>query len=153
MAKLLSDGRTVPKRVQDIDRYIGLRIRERRIMLGLTQQQLAELIGVTYQQEHKYEKGINRITAGRLADIARVLSVDIGYFFDGMKRSIRSNRRRSSGCSSNSAAISRPCPGSTKRLSPISPDPWPATTWAMIPIATRQWRTKLPLHNRPWRSV
>ena len=41
-------------------------MRERRIMLGLTQQQMAELIGVTYQQAHKYEKGINRIAAGRL---------------------------------------------------------------------------------------
>ena len=86
MATLVGDARTVSKRVQDIDRYIGLRIRERRILLGLTQQQLAELIGVTYQQEHKYEKGINRITAGRLADIAQVLSVDIGYFFDGMNK-------------------------------------------------------------------
>ena len=53
-------------RAQDIDRYVGARMRERRIMLGLTQQQMAELIGVTYQQAHKYEKGINRIAAGRL---------------------------------------------------------------------------------------
>src|SRR6516165_10128230 len=45
-------------RTQDIDRYVGARIRERRIMLGLTQQQLADLIGVTYQQAHKYERGI-----------------------------------------------------------------------------------------------
>ena len=52
--------RTGPLRAQDIDRYVGARVRERRIMLGLTQQQMAELIGVTYQQAHKYEKGINR---------------------------------------------------------------------------------------------
>ena len=51
---------------QDIDRYLGMRVRERRVMLGLTQQQLAELIGVTYQQAHKYEKGTNRVAAGRL---------------------------------------------------------------------------------------
>ena len=71
-------------RIQDVDRYVGLRLRERRTMLGLTQQQLAELIGVTYQQAHKYEKGINRIAAGRLCRIARVLGVEVGYFFDGM---------------------------------------------------------------------
>ena len=59
-------------------------MRERRIMLGLTQQQMAELIGVTYQQAHKYEKGINRIAAGRLFAIAQALGVEVGYFFDGM---------------------------------------------------------------------
>ena len=71
-------------RAQDIDRHVGARMRERRIMLGLTQQQMAELIGVTYQQAHKYEKGINRVAAGRLYQMARVLGVDIGYFFEGL---------------------------------------------------------------------
>jgi transcriptional regulator with XRE-family HTH domain len=74
-----SSGRT-----QDIDRYVGARMRERRIMLGLTQQQLAELIGVTYQQAHKYERGINRVSAGRLFEVAQVLSVPVNYFFDGL---------------------------------------------------------------------
>ena len=71
-------------RTQDIDRHVGARVRERRIMLGFTQQQLADLIGVTYQQAHKYERGINRISAGRLFEIARVLSVPINYFFEGI---------------------------------------------------------------------
>jgi transcriptional regulator with XRE-family HTH domain len=70
--------------IQDIDRYVGARIRERRILLGLTQQQMGELIGVTYQQAHKYEKGINRIAAGRLFTIAQALGVDVGYFVEGM---------------------------------------------------------------------
>jgi transcriptional regulator with XRE-family HTH domain len=69
-------------RALDVDRYVSLRIRQRRIMLGLTQQQMAELIGVTYQQAHKYETGINRISAGRLYQIARALGVDISYFFE-----------------------------------------------------------------------
>jgi transcriptional regulator with XRE-family HTH domain len=69
---------------QNVDRYVGARIRERRIMLGLTQQQLADLIGVTYQQAHKYERGINRVSAGRLFEIAKVLSVPIGYFYEGL---------------------------------------------------------------------
>jgi len=68
-------------RSMDIDHQVSLRIRERRIMLGLTQQQLAELIGVTYQQAHKYETGINRISAGRLYQIANALGVDINHFF------------------------------------------------------------------------
>src|SRR4030088_1744911 len=67
-----------------IDDHVGARIRERRIMLGLTQQQLAEMIGVTYQQAHKSERGINRVSAGRLCEIARVLNAEITYFYDGL---------------------------------------------------------------------
>jgi transcriptional regulator with XRE-family HTH domain len=67
-----------------IDDFVGSRIRERRIMLGLTQQQLAEMIGVTYQQAHKYERGINRVSAGRLYEIARVLNAPITYFYEGL---------------------------------------------------------------------
>ena len=55
-------------------------------MLGLTQQQLADLIGVTYQQAHKYERGINRVSAGRLFEVAQVLSVPVNYFFDGLEQ-------------------------------------------------------------------
>jgi transcriptional regulator with XRE-family HTH domain len=76
---------SLPRRSQDVDRHVGARIRERRIMLGLTQPQLAELIGVTYQQAHKYEKGINRVAAGRLYNIARVLGVELNYFFEGLQ--------------------------------------------------------------------
>jgi transcriptional regulator with XRE-family HTH domain len=79
-----SPPRRSSSRTQDIDRYVGARIRERRIMLGLTQQQLADLIGVTYQQAHKYERGINRVSAGRLFEVAQVLSVPVNYFFDGL---------------------------------------------------------------------
>jgi DNA-binding XRE family transcriptional regulator len=76
-------ARRSTSRTQDIDRHVGARIRERRIMLGLTQQQLADLIGVTYQQAHKYERGINRVSAGRLFEVAQVLGVPVSYFFDG----------------------------------------------------------------------
>lgn len=72
-------------RANDTDRHVGARIRERRIMLGFSQQQMADLIGVTYQQAHKYERGINRISAGRLYEIAHVLGVPVGYFFDGLE--------------------------------------------------------------------
>jgi len=68
----------------DVDRHVGARMRQRRTMLGLTQQQMAELINVTYQQAHKYEKGINRIASGRLYGIAKALGCDVNYFFEGL---------------------------------------------------------------------
>jgi transcriptional regulator with XRE-family HTH domain len=84
-AEKLSESPDKPtNRATDTDRYVGTRIRERRIMLGLSQQQMADMIGVTYQQAHKYERGINRISAGRLYEIAQVLNVPVSYFFDGL---------------------------------------------------------------------
>src|SRR5580693_9473718 len=67
------------------DNHVGGRIRERRIMVGLTQQRLAEMIGVTCQQAHKYERGINRVSAGRLFEIGRALSAPITYFYEGIE--------------------------------------------------------------------
>jgi transcriptional regulator with XRE-family HTH domain len=71
-------------RARSADRHVGARIRERRVMLGFSQQQLAELIGVTYQQAHKYEHGLNRISAGRLYEIAQALRVPISWFYEGL---------------------------------------------------------------------
>lgn len=59
-------------------------MRERRIMLGLTQYQLAENLDCTYQQQHKREKGTNRISGGNLYKTAKALGVDVGYFFEGL---------------------------------------------------------------------
>lgn len=83
VAVVLNKGRFT-NRTQQIDRHVGARIRERRTMLGLTQQQLADLIGVTYQQAHKYERGINRVSAGRLYEIAQVLGVSVTFFYEGL---------------------------------------------------------------------
>ncbi len=81
------DGEAKPSpRANAADHHVGARIRERRIMLGLSQQQLAQMIGVTYQQAHKYERGLNRISAGRLYEIAQVLGVPVSWFFDGLSR-------------------------------------------------------------------
>lgn len=71
-------------KASEIDKHVGTRIRERRIMMGLSQQQMADMIGVTYQQAHKYERGINRISAGRLYEITQVLGVPLAYFFEGL---------------------------------------------------------------------
>lgn len=81
-AQELKGAGPVTSRATDTDRHVGARIRERRIMLGLSQQQMADMIGVTYQQAHKYERGINRISAGRLYEIAQVLRVPVEYFFE-----------------------------------------------------------------------
>jgi transcriptional regulator with XRE-family HTH domain len=81
----------------DFDRRLGLKIRRRRILLGLSQQKMAELIGVTYQQAHKYEKGLNRIAAGRLEDICRALDWSIADTLQALDQSPRttaSERRR-----------------------------------------------------------
>lgn len=71
-------------RSRRIDRHVGERIRLRRTELGLTQEQLAEALGVSYQQIQKYETGANRISAGRIFEISRKLAVDIGHFFAGL---------------------------------------------------------------------
>jgi len=72
------------QRANAADRHVGTRIRERRVMMGLSQQQLARMIGVTYQQAHKYERGLNRISAGRLFEIGQVLGVPVSWFFEGL---------------------------------------------------------------------
>src|SRR5689334_10188780 len=78
------DGAKPGQRANAADRHVGSRIRERRVMMGLSQQQLARMIGVTYQQAHKYERGLNRISAGRLFEIAQVLGVGVSWFFEGL---------------------------------------------------------------------
>jgi transcriptional regulator with XRE-family HTH domain len=66
-----------------IDKHVGARLRERRGILGVTQQQLGVAIGVSFQQIQKYEKGLNRIGAGRLREISRFLGVSPAYFYEG----------------------------------------------------------------------
>jgi transcriptional regulator with XRE-family HTH domain len=66
-----------------MDNHIGACIHERRILLGLTQQQLAEMIGVTHQQVYKFEHGLNRVSAGQ-CEFARSLDVPITYFYEGV---------------------------------------------------------------------
>ncbi|MBO9100557.1 MULTISPECIES: helix-turn-helix domain-containing protein [Rhizobium] len=64
-----------------IDIYVGSRVRMRRLMLGMSQERLADQIGVTFQQVQKYEKGTNRIGASRLQTIAGVLAIQVSFFF------------------------------------------------------------------------
>jgi len=68
------------------DKHVGGRVRMRRMMLGMSQTELGNNIGLTFQQVQKYEKGTNRIGAGRLQQIARILKVPVGFFFEGSPR-------------------------------------------------------------------
>ena len=67
-----------------VDVYVGKRIRHRRWLVGMTQQQLAEKVGIKFQQIQKYETGMNRVSASRLWDIAEAVQAPISYFFDGL---------------------------------------------------------------------
>lgn len=67
-----------------VDVHVGKRLRLRRSMLGLSQEQLGKEIGVTFQQIQKYERGVNRVGSSRLYDFAKVMGVAVGYFFDDM---------------------------------------------------------------------
>lgn len=67
-----------------VDVHVGKRVRHRRWMVGMTQQQLADKVGIKFQQIQKYETGMNRVSASRLWDISEALSVPISFFFEGL---------------------------------------------------------------------
>ena len=68
-----------------VDVHVGKRVRHRRWMAGMTQQQLAERVGIKFQQIQKYETGTNRISASRLWDISEALNVPVAFFFEGLR--------------------------------------------------------------------
>jgi len=71
--------------IQEIDQFVGDKIYSLRLAKGLSRQQLSEVIGVTHQQLQKYEKGVNRISVGRLVLIAKALGKNINYFYEGIE--------------------------------------------------------------------
>src|SRR3954453_16319536 len=66
-----------------VDKYVGSRVRMRRIMLGMSQEKLGEALGLTFQQIQKYEKGTNRVSASRIQQISAILQVPVSFLFDG----------------------------------------------------------------------
>jgi transcriptional regulator with XRE-family HTH domain len=78
----------VPRKTDDagraVDRHVGSRIRLRRQLIGVTQEQLGAALGLTFQQVQKYERGVNRVSAGTLYLTAQALDVPVAFFFDGM---------------------------------------------------------------------
>lgn len=79
-AKVARDSTSAP---HPVDRVVGSQIRLRRRMLGMSQEKLAEHLGLTFQQVQKYERGHNRVSASKLYQVAQALDTDIGYFFTG----------------------------------------------------------------------
>jgi transcriptional regulator with XRE-family HTH domain len=75
-------GERNARRANPIDTHVGSRVRLRRMLLGMSQEKLAEQLGLTFQQVQKYERGINRIGASRLFDLSRLLGVSVQYFYD-----------------------------------------------------------------------
>ena len=117
------------KRAKDpygVDKYVGSRVRMRRLMLGMTQEKLADAIGLTFQQVQKYEKGRNRMGASRLQQIANVLRVRPTFFFEG-------------------------APGQSKADGKVVPDFVPGFVSSSDGLALARAFTKLPRHLR--RSV
>lgn len=81
----------------DIDLHLGRRLRRRRRLLGLTQQQLAVQVGIRFQQIQKYECGANRISAARLWQLAEALETPVSYFYDGLAEAIERKESAGSG--------------------------------------------------------
>jgi transcriptional regulator with XRE-family HTH domain len=71
------------KLINPTDKHVGRRVRMRRLTLSMTQEELANQLGITFQQVQKYEKGTNRISASRLQEISHILKVTVTFFFEG----------------------------------------------------------------------
>lgn len=94
LVKRSSRGRTPQGEPNPIDVHVGNRIRLRRTLLGLSQEKLATLLGLTFQQVQKYERGMNRVGASRLWDIGKVLEVPIGFFYEDMEKGVANQSPR-----------------------------------------------------------
>lgn len=79
-----------------VDVHVGKRVRHRRWLIGMTQQQLAQQVGIKFQQIQKYETGANRISASRLWDIAEALDVPVSFFFEGLEESQKADSDKKS---------------------------------------------------------
>lgn len=80
--KTMSKGRV--RKASAIDVHVGRQLRLKRQLLGISQQELGEKLGITFQQMQKYEKGTNRISAGRLFELSRILNVEVSWFYEGI---------------------------------------------------------------------
>ena len=84
-----------------VDVHVGQRLRVRRSLLGLSQEKLADAIGLTFQQVQKYEKGMNRISAGRLFQFSKILDVPVSYFYENIIAEKSAGKTSASGLSDN----------------------------------------------------
>lgn len=88
---LIANHRKSDSLTSAIDSYVGSRIKLRRAILGYSQERLAEEVGITFQQVQKYERGLNRVSAGRLWKLAKVLGVSVNFFYEDMSENFQSN--------------------------------------------------------------
>lgn len=86
-------GDALNKSPDPVDVHVGRRLRLRRTLLGMSQEQLANAVGVTFQQIQKYERGSNRVSASRLYDISKVLGVPVAFFFEDIGEDVTSVRK------------------------------------------------------------
>ena len=75
-------GKISPRRASAVDKYIGARMREQRLALGMSQERLGKELGVSFQQIQKYERGVNRVSAARLYSICKALNVSLSSMFE-----------------------------------------------------------------------
>jgi|688.fasta_scaffold793384_2 transcriptional regulator with XRE-family HTH domain len=75
-----------------VDVFVGNKLREKRIMLGLSQDAVGKTLGLSFQQIQKYERGVNRISSSRLYEFSKILSAPVGYFFDGIEFQANDNQ-------------------------------------------------------------
>ena len=108
MAKAARKGakrtfRATKGRSNPIDGHVGNRVRQQRLLLGMSQEMLGKAVGITFQQIQKYERGSNRIGASRLFTLSKVLSVPISFFFEDMPKALVVAGSKAKGFSKNSA--------------------------------------------------
>ena len=101
VSKKYSRGRTPMGEPNPVDVHVGNRIRLRRNLMGLSQEKLGGLLGLTFQQVQKYEKGLNRVSASRLWDFSKVLNIPIAFFFEDMDNSVAKQSPRMFLCQDN----------------------------------------------------
>lgn len=80
-----------------VDQHVGKRLRQKRSVLGISQEKLADHVGVTFQQIQKYENGLNRISASRLYEFSKILNVPISFFFDSFETASNQNEEAATG--------------------------------------------------------
>ena len=112
-----------------VDVHVGARLRQRRTLLGMTQTNLGDALGVSFQQMQKYERGMNRISASRLFDLSRVFDVPVEYFFDDMP---------------NAVAASSPAQGGGKAKKPPSYEPDPMATRETLELVRAYYKISNP---------
>jgi transcriptional regulator with XRE-family HTH domain len=88
------------------DKHVGSRVRMRRLMLGMSQEKLADQLGLTFQQVQKYEKGTNRVGASRLQHLSQILEVPVSFFFDDMPLAAQPGRAAGAGIDKSLFAVS-----------------------------------------------